>query len=132
MKKSKNALGMGLSALFSEEDTTVVENKPQEENPTQQNKQAYYFSSLEDALLAYESNKIPLHSYIWVRFDGIIENESKLITIRKQDNGRELHVFDDQIIKKDEKGEIIVQYLLTTPGRILLNKVLLDSLVIAK
>ena len=102
------------------------------ENPTQQNKQAYYFSSLEDALLAYESNKIPLHSYIWVRFDGIIENESKLITIRKQDNGRELHVFDDQIIKKDEKGEIIVQYLLTTPGRILLNKVLLDSLVIAK
>ena len=77
------------------------------ENPTQQNKQAYYFSSLEDALLAYESNKIPLHSYIWVRFDGIIENESKLITIRKQDNGRELHVFDDQIIKKDEKGEII-------------------------
>ena len=102
------------------------------ENPTQQNKQAYYFSSLEDALLAYESNKIPLHSYIWVRFDGIIENESKLITIRKQDNGRELHVFDDQIIKKDEKGEIIVQYLLTTPGRILLNKVLLDSLVITK
>ena len=102
------------------------------ENPTQQNKQAYYFSSLEDALLAYESNKIPLHSYIWVRFDGIIENESKLITIRKQDDGRELHVFDDQIIKKDEKGEIIVQYLLTTPGRILLNKVLLDSLVIAK
>ena len=27
------------------------------ENPTQQNKQAYYFSSLEDALLAYDSNK---------------------------------------------------------------------------
>ena len=102
------------------------------ENPTQQNKQAYYFSSLEDALLAYESNKIPLHSYIWVRFDGIIENESKFITIRKQDNGRELYVFDDRILKKDEKGEIIAQYLLTTPGRILLNKVLLDSLVIAK
>ena len=92
----------------------------------------YYFSSLEDALLAYESDKIPLHSYIWVRFDGIIESGSKLITVRKQDNGSELHVFEDQVIKKDEKGEVIVQYLLTTPGRILLNKVLLDSLVIAK
>ena len=102
------------------------------ENPTKQNKQAYYFSSLEDALLAYESDKIPLHSYIWVRFDGIIESGSKLITVRKQDNGSELHVFEDQVIKKDEKGEVIVQYLLTTPGRILLNKVLLDSLVIAK
>ena len=102
------------------------------ENPTKQNKQAYYFSSLEDALLAYESSKIPLHSYIWVRFDGIVESGSKLITVRKQDNGSELHVFEDQVIKKDEKGEVIVQYLLTTPGRILLNKVLLDSLVIAK
>lgn len=102
------------------------------ENPTQQNEQAYYFSSLEDALLAYESNKIPLHSYIWVRFDGIIESGSNLITVRRQDNGSELHVFEDQVIKKDEKGEVIVQYLLTTPGRILLNKVLLDSLVIAK
>ena len=38
------------------------------ENPTQQNKQAYYFSSLEDALLAYDSNKIPLHSLSWVQY----------------------------------------------------------------
>ena len=102
------------------------------ENPTQQNKQAYYFSNLEDAILAYDSNKIPLHSYIWVRFDGVVDNENSLINIEKQNDGTELHIFDDRIIKKNENGEIIVQYLLTTPGRILLNKVLLDSLVIAK
>ena len=102
------------------------------ENPTQQNKQAYYFSSLEDALLAYDSNKIPLHSYIWVRFDGIIDNESEAIKVEKSHNGEKLHIFDDRIIRKNEHGETVVQYLLTTPGRILLNKVLLDSLVIAK
>jgi len=102
------------------------------ENPTQQNKQAYYFANLEDAILAYDSNKIPLHSYIWVRFDGVVDNENSLINIEKQNDGTELHIFDDRIIKKNENGEIIVQYLLTTPGRILLNKVLLDSLVIAK
>lgn len=102
------------------------------ENPTQQNKQAYYFSSLEDALLAYDSNKIPLHSYIWVRFDGIIDNESEAIKVEENHNGEKLHIFDDRIIRKNEHGETIVQYLLTTPGRILLNKVLLDSLVIAK
>lgn len=102
------------------------------ENPTQQNKQAYYFSSLEDALLAYDSNKIPLHSYIWVRFDGIIDNESEAIKVEENHNGEKLHIFDDRIIKKNEHGETIVQYLLTTPGRILLNKVLLDSLVVAK
>jgi|TARA_B110000967_G_scaffold11971_1_gene11743 DNA-directed RNA polymerase subunit beta' len=102
------------------------------ENPTQQNKQAYYFSNLEDALLAYDSNKIPLHSYIWVRFDGIVDNENSLIKIEEQNDGTKLHIFDDRIIKKNTNGDIIVQYLLTTPGRILLNKVLIDSLVIAK
>jgi DNA-directed RNA polymerase subunit beta' len=102
------------------------------ENPTQQNKQAYYFSNLEDVLLAYNSNKIPLHSYIWVRFDGIVDSDNNLIEIQRQDDKTELHIFDDRIIKKKETGEILVQYLLTTPGRILLNKVLLDSLVIAK
>lgn len=102
------------------------------ENPTQQNRQAYYFSNLEDALLAYDSNKIPLHSYIWVRFDGIVDSENSLIRIEEQNDGTELNIFDDRIIKKNTKGEVIVQYLLTTPGRILLNKVLLDSLVIAK
>jgi len=102
------------------------------ENPTQQNKQAYYFSNLEDALLAYDSNKVPLHSYIWVRFNGVVDNENSLINIEKQSDGTELHIFDDRIIRKNENGETVVQYLLTTPGRILLNKVLLDSLVITK
>ena len=102
------------------------------ENPTQQNKQAYYFSNLEDVLLAYNSNKIPLHSYIWVRFDGVVDSDNNLIEIQRQDDKSELHIFDDRIIRKKETGEILVQYLLTTPGRILLNKVLLDSLVIAK
>ena len=62
------------------------------ENPTQQNKQAYYFSNLEDAILAYDSNKIPLHSYIWVRFDGVVDNENSLINIEKQNDGTELHI----------------------------------------
>jgi hypothetical protein len=35
-------------------------------------------------------------------------------------------------VKKNEHGETIVQYILTTPGRILINKILLDSLVINK
>ena len=102
------------------------------ENPTQQNKQAYYFSNLDDALLAYNSNKIPLHSYVWVRFDGIVDNESTAIRIENTEDGNELHSVDDRIIKKNVNGEVLVQYLLTTPGRILLNKILLDSLVIAK
>ena len=83
-------------------------------------------------MLAYNSNSIPLHSYVWVRFDGIVDNENRAIRIENTEDGNELHIFDDRIIKKSLNGEILVQYLLTTPGRILLNKILLDSLVIAK
>jgi hypothetical protein len=39
-----------------------------------------------------------------------------------------LDVFSSRLIKKNEQGTIITQYILTTPGRILLNKVLQDSL----
>ena len=34
--------------------------------------------SLEDALLAYESNKIALHSYVWVRFDGMYRRRKQV------------------------------------------------------
>ena len=100
-------------------------------NPSQQKEQGYYFSSLDDALLAYECKKVSLHSYVWVRFDGIVEDDSTLISIEKTGDNGTIETFTDQIIKKDASNNILVQYLLTTPGRILLNKVLLDSLVLS-
>jgi DNA-directed RNA polymerase subunit beta' len=100
-------------------------------NPSQQKAQEYYFSNLDDALLAYECKKIALHSYIWVRFDGVIEDNSKLLNREIIDDNVIIETFTDQIVKRDSKNNILVQYLLTTPGRILLNKVLLDSLVLS-
>ena len=85
------------------------------ENPTQQNRQAYYFASLEDALLAYDSNKIKLHSYIWVRFDGIVESDNKIVNVEKQADGTELHIFDDRIVKKNEPVSYTHLTLPTTP-----------------
>ena len=100
-------------------------------NPSQQKAQEYYFSNLDDALLAYECKKISLHSYIWVRFDGVIEDNSKLLSREIVNENVIVETFTDQIVKRDSKNNILVQYLLTTPGRILLNKVLLDSLVLS-
>nr|ASO75933.1 RNA polymerase beta' subunit [Storeatula sp. CCMP1868] len=100
-------------------------------NPSQQKKQAYYFSNLEDALLAYECNKIALHSYIWVRFDGEVEDENIRIKTTPLKEKYTLDVFTERIIKTDEEKDIIAQYILTTPGRILLNKTLFDSLTLS-
>lgn len=100
-------------------------------NPSQQKKQAYYFSNLEDALLAYECNKIALHSYIWVRFDGEVEDENIRIKTTPLKEKYTLDIFTERIIKTDEEKDIIAQYILTTPGRILLNKTLFDSLTLS-
>lgn len=97
-------------------------------NPSQQKKQAYYFASLEDALLAYECKKISLHSYIWVRFNGEVDDENiKTKTSLLEDNSI-LDVFTERITKVNRENQLIVQYILTTPGRILLNKTFFDSL----
>lgn len=97
-------------------------------NPSKQQKQAYYFSSLEDALLAYECKKIALHSYVWVRFNGEIEDDSTKIKSMLLENKSTVHIFTEKIVKQDENQKMLVQYILTTPGRILLNKTVIDSL----
>jgi DNA-directed RNA polymerase subunit beta' len=44
-------------------------------NPSQQKKHEPYFSDFEDAILAYQQAQINLHTFIWVRFNGKIEDE---------------------------------------------------------
>jgi DNA-directed RNA polymerase subunit beta' len=100
-------------------------------NPSQQKKQAYYFSSLDDAILAYDCKKIALHSYVWVRFDGEVEDENIKVKTTHLKDKCNLNIFTERIIKTNEEDQIITQYILTTPGRILLNKTLFDSLILS-
>nr|YP_009511670.1 RNA polymerase b'-subunit [Melanthalia intermedia]AXI97547.1 RNA polymerase b'-subunit [Melanthalia intermedia] len=100
-------------------------------NPSVNQPYSQYFSSLEDVLMAYRQNKIDLHSLIWVRFHGRIDslcNDS--VTIRKSDAyGVITEVFPDKIAKFNKNNQLIVQYMRTTVGRILLNKVIRESLI---
>jgi DNA-directed RNA polymerase subunit beta' len=100
-------------------------------NPSQQKKQAYYFSSLDDAILAYDCKKIALHSYVWVRFEGEVEDENIKVKTTHLKDKCNLNIFTERIIKTNEEDQIITQYILTTPGRILLNKTLFDSLILS-
>jgi DNA-directed RNA polymerase subunit beta' len=100
------------------------------ENLSQQNKHIYYFSSLEDVLLACEQKKILLHSYVWVRYKGLIQDDNVLIKVQPSGENTVLKIYNKRIIKEDKNGNVIAQYLFSTPGRILFNKTVEDSLVI--
>lgn len=99
------------------------------ENLSQKNKNLHYFSNLEDVLLAYTQNKISLHAYVWVRFNELVKDDGKLIKTHSNIDGTQLKMYPSRILKEDSDGKCIVQYILSTPGRILFNKVVSDSLL---
>jgi DNA-directed RNA polymerase subunit beta' len=97
-------------------------------NPSQQTRYPHYFSTLDDCLMAYEQRLIPLHAYIWVRFNDTVDDDSELIKIDSVGLDATIEVFSNRVVRKNIQNEILVQYILTTPGRIILNKILQDSL----
>lgn len=81
----------------------------------------HYFSNLDDVILAYNQNKLELHSNIWIRMGKkkVIPN-NLLKTIVLKDNTK-IEFYENCQIRKSENEEIIVQYLKTTTGRAILN-----------
>lgn len=82
---------------------------------------SHYFSNLEDVILAYTQNQIEIHSSIWIRSKDDNQPKSQLIKTIKLNDHSVVEYYDHLQIKKDINGEIIVQYLQTTTGRVILN-----------
>jgi DNA-directed RNA polymerase subunit beta' len=82
---------------------------------------SHYFANLEDVILAYNQNKIEIHSSIWVRI--MIENQPMLNLIKKikLNDNTIIEYYENLQIRKTKDGEIIVQYIKTTTGRAILN-----------
>ena len=81
----------------------------------------HYFSSLDDVILAYNQNKIEIHSLIWVRYNNKNIDLGHPYKIILLNDNTTLECYNDWQIRKTEEGEIIVQYLKTTTGRVILN-----------
>jgi DNA-directed RNA polymerase subunit beta' len=89
----------------------------------------HYFSTFEDVFFAFEQKQINLHSSIWVRckdiFDWIdelvVSDLSAIQTIYFNDDSC-LKIYKNLQIREAKNGEIIVQYIRTTPGRIIFNQ----------
>jgi DNA-directed RNA polymerase subunit beta' len=90
-------------------------------NPSQQEVDNYHFSNFNDVILAYQQSELSVHTFVWVRCnESILENSFE---------GPQIH-FNNFIYtispykktKRSNTGEIITTYIRTTPGRILLNE----------
>nr|YP_008144893.1 DNA-directed RNA polymerase subunit beta' [Grateloupia taiwanensis]AGO19896.1 DNA-directed RNA polymerase subunit beta' [Grateloupia taiwanensis] len=100
-------------------------------NPAATVGEGQYFAGLQDVLMAYEQKQIALHALIWVRFEGRVDNshEQQLIKEIIHTDNSKTSIYSNTIIKYDQNGQSVAQYIRTTPGRILFHKVVKESLI---
>ncbi|OUC12512.1 MAG: DNA-directed RNA polymerase subunit gamma [Alkalinema sp. CACIAM 70d] len=100
------------------------------ENPAATKGAGRYFANLDDAITAYEQKEVDLHSYVWVRFDGDVETDldDALVEEQTADDGCVTRLYNYRRVRQDAEGNLISQYIKTTPGRIIYNKTVIDAL----
>jgi DNA-directed RNA polymerase subunit beta' len=89
---------------------------------------SHYFANLDDVILAYNQNKVELHSSIWIRVNEEKPKEEALIKLTKLNDNTIIEDYKHRQIRKNKDGEIIVHYLKTTTGRAILNYVIQKTL----
>jgi DNA-directed RNA polymerase subunit beta' len=89
---------------------------------------SHYFSNLHDVVLAYHQNKLEIHSIIWVRVKEVNPPLTNLITSIELNDQTTIEYYETQQVRKNQKGEILVQYLKTTTGRVLFNYIIQKTL----
>ena len=75
-------------------------------------------------------DKVDLHAWIWLRFNGKVDSkeESKLLFEKTLSDNSCLKVYSDKQVRFDPNGEMIVQYIKTTVGRVMLNNLIKTNL----
>ena len=89
------------------------------------------FGSLDDAIVAYDRGIVDLHACVWVRYDGEVETEkpdTEPIETQALEDGTVMKRYQFRRVREDAQGNRISQYVYTTPGRIIYNKTIQDTL----
>jgi DNA-directed RNA polymerase subunit beta' len=88
----------------------------------------HYFADLNDVILAYNQEKIEIHSEIWIRIKEdhlYVSNSSKTSKLKDETS---IAYYHDRQIRKTKTGEVFVQYIRTTTGRAILNYIIQKTL----
>jgi DNA-directed RNA polymerase subunit beta' len=88
-----------------------------------------YFSSVEDALKAFNHNLLTLQTPIWIRYKGYVnDDDNKALKIYVDKDKIVTKVFLNKYLKEDFAGNLITQYIRTTVGRVLFNQIMEEVL----
>nr|YP_002048758.1 DNA-directed RNA polymerase gamma chain [Paulinella chromatophora]B1X3M9.1 RecName: Full=DNA-directed RNA polymerase subunit beta'; AltName: Full=DNA-directed RNA polymerase subunit gamma; Short=RNAP subunit gamma; AltName: Full=PEP; AltName: Full=Plastid-encoded RNA polymerase subunit beta'; Short=RNA polymerase subunit beta'; AltName: Full=RNA polymerase subunit gamma; AltName: Full=Transcriptase subunit gamma [Paulinella chromatophora]ACB42548.1 DNA-directed RNA polymerase gamma chain [Paul len=89
------------------------------------------FANTYDVISAYDNDRIGLHTWIWVRFSGEVEDddESEMpIKIETAEDGSYTELWRYRRERFDKDKALVSRYLLTTVGRVIMNTSIMNSI----
>jgi len=90
-----------------------------------------YYASLDDVVMAYEQQQVDLHAYVYVRYDGEVDqdvDDTNPVEIQENEDGtRTLH-YKFRRVRQDAAGNLLSQYIYTTAGRVIYNMAIQEAL----
>ncbi len=92
------------------------------------------FAGLEDVIHAFEDKRIGLHDWVWVRFNGKVDDEDDSqtpIDTKTLEDGTRIEQWSLRRDRLDEEGALISRFILTTVGRVVMNYTIIDALASA-
>lgn len=101
------------------------------DNPKAKRGEGKYFTSLDDVIVAFEQHQIDLHAYIYVRYDGEVETDKpdkEPVKVQENSDGSRTLEYKFRRVREDSNGNLISQYIKTTPGRVIFNKAIEEAI----
>jgi len=101
------------------------------ENPLAQKGAGKFFASMSDVIMAYEQQQVDLHAYVYVRFDGQVETDepdTEPQKVEENSDGTSTLHYKFRRVRLDAQGQLISQYIRTTPGRTIYNATIHEAL----
>jgi DNA-directed RNA polymerase subunit beta' len=92
----------------------------------------YYFIDFNAVMKALDQKIINLHSIIWVKYNGSIQFDKTSFFIKTYNlaNNISIDLYTNYQIRRNNFDEITSNYILTTPGRIIINRLVSNILTI--
>nr|ANB40186.1 beta subunit of RNA polymerase [Koshicola spirodelophila] len=83
-----------------------------------------FFSNIEELIKIYQRQHISIHTPIWLLWNKNLQTETnfeKLLEVQTYFNGIQIFIYQKFIRSVNHKGQILNQWIQTTPGRVLFN-----------
>ncbi|WP_017303515.1 DNA-directed RNA polymerase subunit gamma [Spirulina subsalsa] len=90
-----------------------------------------YFASMDDALRAFEQGQLDIHTFIWLRYNGdvnTVKPDDEVVKEETQSDGSVVKLYRERKVRELPDGGQF-QYIRTTPGRIIYNKMIREALI---